>query len=370
MSPIIRTIQGELRPSEIERITKTLYEGGVAIIPTDTVYGLIAQANNQMAFEKLNRIKGERRKPFVCVFDSIRRFYKWYGQPNLLQARIIHDLLPGPITLIFDSSNNLREQGHYHESGIGIRVSTDPLMKSICASLEKPVWATSVNRSSEPAPVAFNEIQTSVLNQVDIAYDSGPTAFRLSSTVIDVREIPFQILRKGPWMKRAEHSISRTEKPIRILVVCTGNICRSPIAAGLLQHLIAKETAAEVQVSSAGTISSQGFPASVEMVDIAASWGIDLTTHTSRSITAELIDDSDLILAVSRAHKDFMLSIDPGAEYKIHLLGETVGISDIEDPYQLSREEYETSAKLIRTAIEKWAIRFRNLIPIKPDITN
>ena len=370
MSPIVKNIQGEVRPSEIERIVKALHEGGVAIIATDTVYGLIAEAFNETAFVKLNRIKGERRMPFIIVFESTDSFTKWFGEPNLLQSNVIHELLPGPVTLIFKSVEKIPNHFHYHEFGTGIRVSSDPLLKSICRSLEKPVWATSVNRTSEPAPVSFQEIQPSILSQVEMAYDSGPTAFRQASTVVDIRALPFRILRKGPWMKRVEHNIQRTEAPVKILVVCTGNICRSPIAAALLQKLIENGVDTEVQVSSAGTASSEGYPASVEMVDIAESWGIDMTSHRSRSITVQLIDSSDLILAVTRAHRDFLLSFDSGAGYKIRLLGELIGVKDIEDPYQLNRKEYEESAKIIHDAVEKWAVKLRDLIPARPSVTD
>lgn len=370
MSPIVRNIQGEIRPSEIERVVKALHEGGVAIIATDTVYGLIAEAFNKTAFDTLNRIKGDRKVPFVIAFDSETGFRKWFGEPDLFQSRIMHELWPGPVTLIFNYDKKTQSHFMNHESGIGVRVSSDPLLRSICRSLEKPVWATSVNRSTEPAPVSFQEIRPSILGEIEAAYDSGPTAFRQASTVVDIRIRPFRILREGPWMNRVKGSLQRSEKALKILVVCTGNICRSPIAAALLQKLTDKKISSDIIVSSAGTISTEGYPASVDMVDIAESWGIDITNHRSRSITVELIDTSDLILAVTRAHRDFMLSLDPGADYKIRLLGELIDVQDLEDPYNQNREEYEKSAKIIRAAVEKWAVKLRDLIPAKPAVND
>ncbi len=149
-----------------------------------------------------------------------------------------------------------------------------------------------------------------------------------------------------------------------ILFVCTGNTCRSPMAEGLFRELIGKtpEVKERVSTGSAGVSASKGMPASIHSVKALAARGINLTPHRSRPLTGALIEESTLILAMTRDHRDTILAYFPEADGKIHLLGDfspNQGNPDISDPFGGSPEQYLRCCDQISQALSG-VLRFIN----------
>lgn len=135
---------------------------------------------------------------------------------------------------------------------------------------------------------------------------------------------------------------------MNILFVCTGNTCRSPMAAAIMEK-IAVENDLDVLIESAGLFANVGGTASEEAIEALDKMGIDLTFHQTKPITEELIEKSDIILAMTQAHKELLK---PMAGDKVYTLKEYAGESgDISDPYGGDLEEYEETAKEIYDAL-------------------
>ena len=99
-----------------------------------------------------------------------------------------------------------------------------------------------------------------------------------------------------------------------ILVVCSGNICRSPIAEGLLRRALERRLGGTAPVvGSAGTIAIDGAPAMPESIEAARERGVDIRMHTARPLTPELIDDADLVVTMAAEHRDEVRRLVPGA---------------------------------------------------------
>src|SRR6185503_356929 len=127
---------------------------------------------------------------------------------------------------------------------------------------------------------------------------------------------------------------------LRVLFVCTGNTCRSPMAAGALRAALGPE-AVRVEVASAGTAAWDDQPATPESVAVAAVDGVDIREHRSRRLTPEILRGADLVIAMERAHARTVQSL--GADPKrAHVLSEWPEPGDAElevsDPYGGSRE--------------------------------
>ncbi len=140
---------------------------------------------------------------------------------------------------------------------------------------------------------------------------------------------------------------------MKILFVCTGNTCRSPMAEGILKTL-ANEKNLDVQVHSAGTFAFGGEKASFNAIKALETLSIDISDHESKLIHWGLINDMDLILALSASHKEAILKEYPEVKDKTFLLNEyAFGVlKDIMDPYGGNLTEYEKVRDEIYKAVE------------------
>lgn len=120
---------------------------------------------------------------------------------------------------------------------------------------------------------------------------------------------------------------------MNVLFVCTGNTCRSPMAAALFTDLVGKEGKEGVVASSAGISAYPGMPASSESVGVMAKRGLDIRDHRARLLTPDLIGNADLILCMSHGHLAAVRAL--GAGDKARLLSEYAAGQDaeIEDPF-------------------------------------
>jgi len=140
-----------------------------------------------------------------------------------------------------------------------------------------------------------------------------------------------------------------------ILMVCTGNICRSPMAEGLLRHLLPQPLKSAVSVSSAGTHALHGNQPAPHAVTAMARIGIDIRHHRARMVNRELLRRVDLSLAMERGHLSAMRNMLLFGKSSIKMLtafspGEDE--PDVEDPYGGPLEMYEESLVAIRPAVE------------------
>ncbi len=106
----------------------------------------------------------------------------------------------------------------------------------------------------------------------------------------------------------------------RIMFVCTGNTCRSPMAEGGLRKLLEKDNVTDIEVYSSGTAAANGFPATEYANEAARLWDADLTDHRSQLLTKELINEADLILVMTLSHGYDVVNMVPDAENKTFLL--------------------------------------------------
>jgi len=127
-----------------------------------------------------------------------------------------------------------------------------------------------------------------------------------------------------------------------ILFVCTANIARSPMAEALFNHLMAeKGLADQFQAQSAGTWGWDGAQAATEGVEVMANRNIDIRSHRSRIVTAEIITVADLILTMEQGQKESLQIEFPTKKETIHMLTELVGLPyDIHDPYGKGLETF------------------------------
>ena len=148
-------------------------------------------------------------------------------------------------------------------------------------------------------------------------------------------------------------------KTKRILLVCTGNICRSPLAAALLQRALAQRGIDGLEVASAGTGAWDGAPVSEGAYLVGLERGLDLSAHRARLLTRELVEEADLVLTMARHHRARVDEL--GGEGHVFVLGEYAGregdAAEVSDPFGGDLEVYRDTCveleALIDAAVER-----------------
>ncbi len=135
-----------------------------------------------------------------------------------------------------------------------------------------------------------------------------------------------------------------------ILVVCVGNICRSPTGEYLLKNLLPNK-----KISSAGLGALVGKSADLTASDIAQQHGISLKGHQGKQLTVSMCREYDLILVMEKGHIDAVCRLSPEVRGKTMLFGHWLGHREIADPYRQSREAFEFVYRLLDESAQKWA---------------
>jgi len=184
-----------------QALESCISKGGVALFPSDGVYGLACDPLNEKAVERIHQIKGrDDGKPSAVMYFSplaMRELIRDLGQKV---GEAVGRLLPGPVTLIVPNPRHRYPLACREDpSRLGIRVIEGPLSGARC-----PIFQTSANLSGEPAPGSFAGTVPEVREQVDLAIDGGELT-GLPSTVVDLTELD----ENGVWSVLREGGMSR-----------------------------------------------------------------------------------------------------------------------------------------------------------------
>ena len=358
------------RHKEIAReASEVLRAGGLVVFPTETVYGVAASALSERGVSHLRQLKrADASRAFTVHIpgpDAIDRFANLSGASR----RLADKAMPGPITLLVEVSPNLQheklaalgiptEEANriYHDGVVGLRCPDHPLGQIVLEAGGKAVIATSANLKGERPPVTAKQAVQAVGEHVELVIDGGKSKHAKPSTIIKVTgegaDQIWHLQREGVYNKRYIDKLVR----YTLLIVCTGNTCRSPMAEGLARCLIAERlgvcsaalSEAGIVVKSAGVHAFDGAPASPEAVSAVASMGIDIQNHRSSPLTPQLIHEADVIYCLTDGHRQAVLSISPDASSKTHRLDPD---ADVMDPIGMDDSVYQATAKAIKQSL-------------------
>ncbi|CAJ1062704.1 yrdC domain-containing protein%2C mitochondrial [Xyrichtys novacula] len=197
---------------------KALKEGHVVAVPTDTIYGLACLAQNSEAIRKTYDIKGRNgHKPLAICVGEIEDIYKYCKVT--VETALLGDLLPGPVTLVFERSEVLNPDLNPFTSLVGVRIPNHSFMRRLCQMCGEPLALTSANISSHTSTLAVHEFQD-LWPKLAVVVDGGPIGdqSRLGSTVVDLSVLgKYRIIRPGCALSSTvevlEHKYGLSEDP-------------------------------------------------------------------------------------------------------------------------------------------------------------
>ncbi len=180
---------------KISEALEVLREGGIVLYPTDTIYGLGVNINDENALKNLYKIKKRSLLKPVSICVSNMNMISQVAYLDLNTKKRISPILPGPFTIILKKKPSISSTITGRTDKIGIRIPDIPLCQEL--SREFPITATSANISGKTPKKSVKDIKIQLGGELDLILNSGPVKNVEPSTVIDFTTTPPKILRQG-----------------------------------------------------------------------------------------------------------------------------------------------------------------------------
>jgi len=185
-------------PAGIRKVGRVILQGGVAAFPTETFYGLGADARNEEALQKIFQLKGrEENKPLLLLIGDRDWLSGLVRNIPPVAGRLMEKFWPGPLTLVFEASPRLSALLTGGTGTVGVRLSPHPVAQALIQAVGRAITATSANLSGQPSASVAAEVFRALGNRVDAILDGGQTAGGLGSTVLDLSSPAPRIIRRG-----------------------------------------------------------------------------------------------------------------------------------------------------------------------------
>lgn len=182
----------------LSRAIEALKRGEVIVFPTETFYGLGADAFDAVAVERVVSVKGrDPENPIPIIIADEKMLREVVAEVPPVAQRLIGQFWPGPLTLILPAKKGLPAPLLNRDGGVGVRISSHPLATQLARGLGHPLTATSANPSGKEPVRTVKEAQTYFSDKLKIFLDGGRLGGKRGSTVMEVSGDGLRIIREG-----------------------------------------------------------------------------------------------------------------------------------------------------------------------------
>ena len=367
---ILRMTTRILKATTKTEIAEAAREGAIAVrrgklvgFATETVYGIAVAAGRVAAMRRLRELKSRPKRPFTVHLGRPEDAWGYVSSMPPEAKQLVRKAWPGPLTLLLPvggalADAKLRKARLYDvlcaDDVIGLRCPDHPLAAALLSAAGVPVVAPSANPSGQRAPRNAGDVLAGLDGRIDLLIDSGPTRHGKDSTIVAFDGSGFSIVRRGVLDERMIRRLTRR----KVLFVCTGNTCRSPIAAGLARKMLADRFGCRpselsrrgVEVLSAGLAAASGQRAAPEAVRAAKTLGANIGRHRTQKLTAELIKSCELVFCMTDFHVAEAARMAPGSAGRTRRLDAE---GDVPDPIGGGASAYRRAAERIAAALNQ-----------------
>jgi len=204
MPEVLTVIDKESEEKIVAQAVKILVDGGIIAYPTETFYGLGADAANEKSIEKIFFVKGrDFKNPISLIIGKPDDIYPLVQDIPESAKKLMYAFWPGALTIVFSASNKVSPMLTAGTGKIGLRISSHPIANAIAQKLKKPLTATSANLSGASECSLASEVAEQIGNKINAILDWGKTRGGKASTIIDVTCDPPVILREGAISRQA-----------------------------------------------------------------------------------------------------------------------------------------------------------------------
>ena len=204
---------------EVARAAEILRAGGLVAFPTETVYGLGADASSAAAVARLYAVKGRPADhPVIVHFASAERAFEWTRDASGAAKALAAKFWPGPLTLVLKRSSRAADFVTGGEDSIGIRMPAHPVAHALLEAFGGGVAAPSANRFGRVSPTTAAHVRADLGADVDLVLEGGPSEVGIESTIVDLSRGPAVLLRPGRISREALEEALGTPVALRDLV--------------------------------------------------------------------------------------------------------------------------------------------------------
>jgi len=217
-----------LQPSDIEAAAKILREGGTVAFPTETVYGLGANALDPVAVAKIFAAKGRPSWDPLIVHVGDREMLERVAVVTAQAEKLIGAFWPGPLTLLLERTKEVPDAVTAGRPLVGVRMPSHPLALALIRAAGVPIAAPSANRFGHTSPTTAVHVLEDLDGRIDAVLDGGPTAVGVESTVLDPGQEPMLIYRPGAVTAEMIEAVEGAARVFRPAVAADGNPSGTP----------------------------------------------------------------------------------------------------------------------------------------------
>jgi protein-tyrosine-phosphatase/tRNA A37 threonylcarbamoyladenosine synthetase subunit TsaC/SUA5/YrdC len=362
MTQVVAWQNGSAMDDVVRLTLQVLGDGGLVAFPTETSYVLAANGTSLSAVSNLQSCQGHNT--VAVALKNSGSVNHWAPQLGMAGQRLAARLWPGPLTLVSsegvrdsEAVAKLAEPLAYHirlTNGVELLVPDHDVASEILRAAPWPVVVSLEADGLLKGMRSPEDVIRGLSREASLVVDDGLCFFDKPSTRVKVEGADWTILREGAL----PFSLIQEQAACRIVFVCTGNTCRSPLAEALLKKRLADRLGcADLElpkrgfvVLSAGLAAMIGEEAASEAVAVANRWGANLENHSSKQATVDLLLQADYVFAMTRSHLDLLAGMASLPGCRPRLLSPTD--EDIADPIGGDKAVYEECARQIWLSLD------------------